>query len=488
MPIAVRVCTGSCRIGDDGTMATLEVSPDRLFPPDPATRDVARTLYHQVKDLPIISPHGHVPPAWIANDEPFTDATSLLITPDHYVTRLMHAQGVSLADLGVAQTEFSAEQRRHAFRLLCQHWPSYRGTPVKFWFEAELVDVFGLYIVPSAETADLLYDAINERLASPEFRPRALFKRFNIEFMATTDDPADDLPYHRQLAEDPTWDGRVAPCFRPDKYLEAFRDDWVQLTENLARAADVDTSSYAGWQEAMEQRRGYFKQHGATSTDHSHWDARVEPLPATVAERLYAKGLAKTITKDEADTLRREMMFQMARMASEDGLVMTMHPAVYRNHSTATMNTYGLDVGADIPISVEFTRAVQPMLDAFGLNPNFQVVLFTIDEDVYSRELAPLAGFYPSVLVGAPWWFIDAPDSITRFRSAVTETAGFANTCGFIDDTRAYLSIPARHDTNRRLDSVFLARLVGDHRLSMEEAMDEAVKLVVDYPRKAFRL
>ncbi|MDO8107999.1 glucuronate isomerase [Isoptericola sp. b441] len=469
-------------------MARLALSPDRLFPPDPTTRSIARRLYDEVRGLPIISPHGHVPAEWLAQDTPFEDPTSLLITPDHYVTRVLHARGVSLADLGVGQQDVSVDQRRKAFRLLCEHWPAYRGTPVKFWFESGLADVFGLDLVPSAETADTLYEAIAELLDTPDFRPRALYRRFGIEFLATTDDPVDDLRHHRALAADPTWDGRVAPSFRPDRYLEPARPDWPDLTAALGEAADVDTGDYAGWVQAMERRRAYFKANGATSTDHSHRDARVEPLPATEAERLYGLALAGRISPDDADTLRRDLMFQMARMASEDGLVMTMHPAVHRNHHTPTFERYGADVGADIPISVEYTRAVQPMLDAFGTDPTFQVVLFTIDETVYSRELAPLAGFYPSVHIGAPWWFIDAPDAMARYRAAVTETAGFSKTSGFIDDTRAYLSIPARHDTARRMDSAFLAGLVADHRLTLDEALDEAYHLVVTYPRKAFRL
>ncbi|HQY33216.1 MAG TPA: glucuronate isomerase [Actinotalea sp.] len=469
-------------------MATLALHPDRLLPADPVTRSIARQLYDAVRELPIISPHGHVPPQWLADDVPFTDPTSLLITPDHYVNRMMHAHGVALSDLGVGQQDPTPEQSRNAFRLLCSHWKAYRGTPVKFWFESELVDIFGIRLVPSAETADEIYDAIAERLTTPQFRPRALYHSFPIEFIATTDDPSDDLRHHIKLAQDPTWTGTVAPTFRPDKYLEPATPAWNGLVDRLAEASDIDTGTYAGWVAAMENRRAFFQANGAVSTDHSHRDARVEPIDDAQAERLYALARAGEITEAEGDTLRRNFMFQQARMAADDGLVMTMHPAVFRNHHTPTFDTYGADVGGDIPMGVEFTRAVQPMLSAFGTAPNFQVVFFTIDETVYSRELAPMAGFYPSVFVGAPWWFIDSPDAMNRYRSAVTETAGFTRTSGFIDDTRAYLSIPARHDTNRRMDSGFLAKLVADHRLTMDEALDTAHDLVVTAPRKAFKL
>lgn len=471
-----------------GDMALLELHPDRLLPADPATRDVARQLYAAVRDLPIISPHGHVPPVWLADDVPFEDPTSLLITPDHYVNRLLHARGVPLSDLGVGQGALSPEQSRSAFRLLCTHWKAYRGTPVKFWFESELADIFGIDVVPSAETADAIYDSIAAKIATPEFRPRALYERFGIELLATTDDPSDDLRHHIKLANDPTWKGRVAPTFRPDKYLEPATSAWNGLMDTLADVSGVDTGTYAGWVAAMEDRRAFFKAHGAVSTDHSHRDARVEPLDDAEAERLYARARAGTLSVEEGATLRRAFMFQQARMASEDGLVMTLHPAVHRNHHGPTFDRYGADVGADIPVAVEFANAVQPMLSAFGTSPNFQVIFFTIDETVYSRELAPLAGFYPSVYVGAPWWFIDAPEAMNRYRKAVTETAGFTRTSGFIDDTRAFLSIPARHDVSRRMDSGFLAQLVVDHRLTMDEAMDTAHDLVVTSPREAFKL
>ncbi len=471
-----------------GTMACLELHPDRMLPSDPTLRPIAREIYHEVRDLPIISPHGHVPPRWLAEDEPFGDPTSLLITPDHYVTRMLHANGIGLSDLGVGEPDFGPERARAAFRLLCSHWKAYRGTAVRFWLESELAEIFGIDLAPSADTADEIYDAIAARLATPEFRPRALYRRFGIEFLATTDDPCDDLSFHAQLADDPTWDGEVAPTFRPDRYLEAAQAGWNDAVDRLAEVSGIDTGSYAGWVAAMENRRAFFKSHGAVSTDHSHRDARVEPLASGEAERLYARARARTITPDEADTLRRGFMFEQARMAADDGLVMTLHPAVYRNHHPATFQRYGADVGADIPLQVEFTRAVAPMLAAFGTSPYFQVVFFTMDETVYSRELAPLAGFYPSVYIGVPWWFIDAPDAMRRFRSAVTETAGFGRTSGFIDDTRAFLSIPARHDLSRRIDAGYLAGLVAEHRLSIDEAVDTATGLVVGNPRKAFKL
>ena len=469
-------------------MAPTSLHPDRLLPSDAMTRPIAREIYQSVKDLPIISPHGHVPAQWLADDESFKDPTSLLLTPDHYINRLLHANGVELSELGVGQSDFSATQSRAAFDLLCSHWSVFRGTPVRFWMETELSEIFGIDVTPSAENAGDIYDTIAAALATPEFRPRALYERFGIEFLATTDDPCDDLAAHAKLAADPTWTGQVAPTFRPDKYLEPAESQWGSLVDRLGEVSGEDIETLSGWIAAMENRRQYFKKHGAVSTDHSHRDAQIEKVGRAEAEALYLRARSGQITVDEADTLRRHFMFEQARMAADDGLVMTLHPAVYRNHHQPTFDTYGADVGCDIPMSVEFTRSLRPMLSAFGKSAYFQLVVFTIDETVYSRELAPLAGFYPSVFVGVPWWFIDAPEAMARFRGAITETVGFTRTSGFIDDTRAFLSIPARHDVSRRVDASYLAKLVGEHRLTIDEALETATELVVGNPRRAFKL
>lgn len=471
------------------TSAQLQPHPDRLFPAEPGQREITRRLYESVKDLPIISPHGHVPPQWLSENTPFEDPTELLITPDHYVNRLLHSHGVPLSALGVGQPDFSAEQSREAFRILCRHWPIYRGTPVRLWFESILADVFGVTVQPSAETADAIYDQIAAALKTPEFTPRALFDRFNISVLATTDDPCDDLSAHHKLATDDTFGGRVVPTFRPDKYLEAAREDWNASMDRLAEVSGIDTSTLDGWIAAMENRRAHFIEHGAVSADHAHLDAGTEQLDQSRAEELYRAFRSGTPGTDEdAAALRRHLLAEQGRMAADDGLVMTIHPAVYRNHHGPSFATYGADVGCDIPIAGEYTRSLQPLLTRFGTAENFQLVLFTIDETLYSREIAPLAGFYPSVYAGVPWWFIDAPDAISRFKTAVTETAGFTKTSGFIDDTRAFCSIPARHDMSRRLDARHLAQLVAEHRLSEDEAHQTIGELVTDNPRKAFKL
>ena len=466
----------------------LTLSADRLLPADPGTRAIARRLYSAVAGMPIISPHGHVPAQGLADDVPFGDPTSLLLSPDHYVFRMLHARGVSLDQLGVGGRAADADQARHAWRLFCEQWPAFRGTPVRFWMESVLADVFGVTRRPSAASADEIYDQLAAALARPAFRPRALMGRFGIEFLATTDDPADDLRYHARLRADDGFAPRVVPTFRPDKYLEPARPDFPALVAALAEASGIDTGSYGGYLAALADRRRYFADHGAVSSDHSHADVVTLSLDDADATRIYADAVAGRVKPDDATAFRRHMLVEMARMAAEDGLVMTLHPGIHRSHHPATTRRYGPDTGNDIPIAMEYTRSLQPLLDRFGTSPGFHLILFTADETVFSREIAPLAGFYPSVYAGAPWWFLDAPEAVRRFRAATTETAGFYRTSGFIDDTRAFMSIPARHDMSRRLDAAYLATLVAEHRLAEDEALETAIDLVTTIPTEAFKL
>lgn len=467
----------------------LELHPDRLLPPDPGVRAIARMLYALVAGARIVSPHGHVDPLLLLADEPFADPASLLITPDHYVTRLLHSHGVDLGDLGVP--DGAAPDRvvdpRAVWRLLCTHWAAFRGTPSRYWLEGELADLFGIDVRPSATTADDIYDRIAECLATAEFRPRALFGRFGIEVLATTDDPASDLSAHDRLGECGLG-GRVLPTFRADRYVDPGEATWAGRVRALAAVADVDTGTYAGLVAALRARRGYFAEHGATATDSGVLDAGTEPLSDAEAERLHRAALRGPLDPAAATAYRRNMQYQQGLASADDGLVMQLHPGVLRDHHRATAARFGADVGTDIGVTVEFTRALRPLLDEVGTAPGFRLVLFTVDETTFSREIAPLAGFYPSVYAGAPWWFIDTPDAIARYRSAVTDTIGFAKTSGFIDDTRAFCSIPARHDMARRTDAAFLARLVAEHRLSEEEAAETIVDIAGALPTRVFRL
>ena len=468
----------------------MPLDPDRLFPPDPGTRRIARDLYEQVAALPVISPHGHIDPSLLADDKPFGDPSELFISGDHYVTRLIHAAGVPLDRLGLVDRLGSAAAAapREVWRTFCEHWYLFAGTASGYWLRTSLVELFGLDREPDAGSADDLFDAIQATLARDEFRPRALFERFRIEVLATTDDPMADLRVHDALAADPDFRGRVIPTFRPDAYLDPLTPGWVDRVAALTEWNGSPNSSYPGYIEALAARRRYFVDHGATATDHGVRQPLAVEMSASDAAALFARAIAGAITAAEAASFAGHMLLEMARMSVEDGLVMTLHAGVYREHSGETSRRFGPDTGHDIPTATNYVQNLRPLLERYGNDPEFHLILFTVDETTFSRELAPLAGFYPSVYIGAPWWFLDAPDAILRFRAAVTETAGFYRGAGFIDDTRAFLSIPARHDMSRRLDSVFLARLVVEGRLGLAAAEQIAVDLVDALPRRAFKL
>ena len=465
---------------------SIAAHPDRLLPADPGTRSIARSLLERVQDLPIISPHGHVDAAVIEQNTPFPDPSALLVSPDHYVTRLIHANGVPMDQL-LAGTA-SAPESREIWRQFVQSWPLFEGTASGYWLRTQFNDVFKLGADLSEMPADASYDAIAAKLVEPDFRPRQLFKDFNIEVLATTDDPLDNLATHKALTEDPSFNGRVLPTFRPDAYLNVAHPQWSSNVDRLIETAGDGATGYAGYIAALENRRRYFVEHGAVSADHGVRTPATLKLDAADAEALFEKARAGKATAQDRDAFEAHMMYQMARMSVADGLVMTIHPGSYRNHHEPTFKSFGADTGHDIPFAVNYTEAIRPLLQDFGTAKDFHLVLFTLDETVFSRELAPLAGFYPSVYIGAPWWFLDAPDAMLRFRSAVTETAGFSRSSGFIDDTRAFCSIPARHDASRRIEASFLARLVAEHRVTEDRAHELILDVVDSSPRRVFKL
>ena len=466
----------------------LTLQPDRLFPADPDVRAIARTIHEAVAPLPIVSPHGHVDAGLFVADDPFGDPTSLLISPDHYVTRLLHADGVPLDELGVGRPLKGEAASRRAWSALCGRWERLAGTVVRTWLEHQLGELFDVHEVPSAANANDLYDTVAARLAAPAFRPRALWDRFGLEVLATTDDPCDDLSDHAALAADPDWNGRVVPTFRPDAYLEAGRADWHVRLAALAAVTGIDTATYAGFINALEDRRRFFIAHGATAADHSHIDVGSTPLSEAEAGRIHTAALTGEATAAETVAYRRHLFVEMARMSCEDGLVMMVHPGVVRNHHQPTLDAYGPDSGHDVPRRIDFVEALRPLLERYGTHPGFHLVLFTLDETAWSRELAPLAGFYPSVYVGVPWWFLDSPTGLARFWDAIVDQVGFARTSGFVDDTRAFCSIPTRHDLSRRVDASVLAGLVAAHRLDVEEAIQIATQLVTTQPTEVFKL
>jgi glucuronate isomerase len=466
--------------------------PDILFPADPTLRGIARELYGHAKNHQLISPHGHIDPTILADDAPFPDPARLIVVPDHYLTRMLLSQGVPPSALGVptCNGEPSETDGRTIWRTFAAHWHLFRGTPSRLWLEATFTDVFGVTTPLRPETADEVYDALAAKLAEPEFRPRALFERFNIEVLATTESPLDELEQHAKLAAD-GWGGpggRVITTFRPDNVVDLEWPGWAGRIAALGALTGEDTATYPGFLAALRNRREAFLAAGATSTDHGHPTARTLRLSGAEAAAIFERGLRGTATAGDAEAFRAHMLVEFAQMSIEDGLVMQLHPGSVRNYNRWLHETHGRDVGGDIPQPTDYVHGLAPLLDAYGNDPRLRLVVYTLDEYTFTRELAPLAGGYAAMYLGAPWWFLDSPEVLLRFREAVTETAGFYNTAGFVDDTRAFCSIPVRHDVARRVDAVFLARLVAEHRLPLDEAAETIVDLAYHLPKRVFRL
>lgn len=461
------------------------IHEDRLFPADPTMRGIARRLYGEVRGLPLISPHGHTQAGWFARNEPFPDPAKLFVQPDHYIYRMLYSQGISLEDLEIGVDQL--KNPRGVWRIFAENYFLFRGTPTRMWLDYAFQELFGLEERLSGATADLYFDVISERLRTKEFLPRALYERFRLEVLATTDSALDGLTDH-QAIRDSGWKARILPTFRPDSVVDP---DFHGFQENIAKLGELtgeNTTTWQGYLRALVVTRERFRKLGCTATDHGHLTARTANLSTAEAADLFDRVLAKRADAGQQDLFRAQMLTEMARMSVADGLVMQLHPGAFRNHNRKIYERYGRDVGADIPMATDYVHALQPLLDLFGNEKNFTLILFTLDETTYSRELAPLAGHYPCLRLGPPWWFFDSPEGMLRFREMVTESAGFYNTVGFNDDTRAFLSIPARHDVARRMDCVWLARLVAEHRLEEDEAVEVARDLAYNLVRKAYRL
>ncbi|MCB2099630.1 MAG: glucuronate isomerase [Rhodobacterales bacterium] len=467
----------------------VQLDPDRLFPVEPRTRDLARGLYESVKALPILSPHGHTDPRWFAENTPFEDPARLFVTPDHYVFRMLHSQGVALESLGVPRADGGPVESdgRTIWRRFAAHYHLFRGTPSRLWLDHAFHEVFGWSGRLSADTADAAYDHIADCLSQDAFRPRALFERFNIEVIATTESPLDDLRWHAMI-RDSGWSGRVITAYRPDPVVDP---EFEGFADNVARLGDLtgeDTATWTGYLNAHRIRRRFFQSFGATSTDHGHPTARTEDLSQEAAAKLFDRALRGQLDADGADAFRGQMLTEMARMSLDDGLVLQIHPGSVRNHAADIFARFGRDKGFDIPRRTDYVGALKPLLNAVGNDPRLTVILFMLDETTVSRELAPLAGAYAALRLGPPWWFFDSPEGMWRFRAAATETAGFYNTVGFNDDTRAFCSIPARHDVARRVDCAYLATLVASGRLAADEAFEVATDLTYRLAKEAYRL
>jgi glucuronate isomerase len=471
-----------------GTSKPLKLDDNRLLPGDPATRAVARRLHAHVAALPIISPHGHTDPAWFASDAAFQNPTELLLAPDHYVYRMLYSQGIPMDALGVPSRQgASTADPRAAWRLFAENIHLFRGTPSSNWLNHVFAHVFGFEVRLDAQTADHYYDTIDAALKTPAFRPRALFERFGIEVIATTESPVDSLAHHEAI-RDSGWPGRVISAYRPDPVVDADHEQFPVALARFAEMTGEDVHSWDGYLAAHRKRRAAFAAVGTTSSDHGHPTARTADLSRPEIERLWRRIVSGGREADDAELLRAQMLTEMARMSLDDGFVLQIHPGAFRNHNRPVFDRYGRDKGADVPSATEYVRALKPLLDRFGNDPALSIIVFTLDETSYARELAPLAGHYPALKLGPAWWFHDSPEGLMRFREQTTETAGFYNTVGFNDDTRAFLSIPARHDTARRIDCSYLARLVVEHRIDEDDAAEVAVDLAYRLPKRAYKL
>lgn len=465
------------------------LDPDRIFPAEANTRSIARRLYEQVANLPLICPHGHTVPAWFSENEKFPDPAQLLIVPDHYILRMLVSQGMSLNELGVASGGAIPHETdgRTIWKKFASHYHLFRSTPVRFWMDHTLETLFGINERPNAENVDRLYDAISACLETERFRPRALYDAFNIEVIATTDACTDDLAEHQKVASS-DWQGRVIPTYRPDSVIDPDHEGFSENIEIMGEQTGEDVASWQGYLNAHRNRREFFKANGATATDHGHETALTANLTQAECISLYDKIRSGRASLDERALFRGQMLTEMAGMSIEDGLVMQLHPGSLRNHNTSVFNTFGRDKGFDIPKSADYVNDLRPLLERHGMNADLSLILFTLDETTYARELAPLAGVYPSLKLGPAWWFHDSPQGMMRYRERTTESAGYYNTAGFNDDTRAFPSIPARHDLARRVDCSFLAKQVAEHLLEEDEAVEVAKDLAYHLAKQAYNL
>jgi glucuronate isomerase len=462
---------------------------NRLFPIEAQSRALARALYDTVKDAPIVSPHGHTDPRWFAQNEAFPDPATLFVTADHYVFRMLQSQGISFEEMGLPRADGGPVERdpRKIWRLFAEQFSLFRATPSHLWLTHAFSSLFGVTERLTAASADAIYDQIAACLTQDAYRPRALFERFNIEVIATTEGPLDDLKWHKMIAQS-GWTGRVITTYRPDAVTDPDADRFSENIEEFCAIAGESSSNFSSYINAHRIRRAHFRSHGATATDHGHPSARTENLNASECEALYARVKSANASAAERDQFRGQMLTEMAKLSVEDGMVMQIHPGSRRNHSAHTFETFGRDMGYDIPGRTDYVASLRPMLDAVGHEKDLSIILFTLDETAYTRELAPLAGVYPCLKLGPAWWFQDSPEGMRRFREATTETAGFYNTVGFNDDTRAFCSIPARHDVARRVDAAFLADQVLTGRLYEDDAFEVIQDLTHRLARKAYRL
>ena len=378
-------------------------------------------LYSDVAELPIVSPHGHIDVRLFADPAARLDPPGrLFVSADHYVVRMLYSQGVPLERAGLGETEVDD---RAVWQLLADNVHLFALTPTGLWLRETLATVFGIEERLDSASAEVLYARVEEQLASPAFAPRALLDRFRVECLSTTDAAGASLADHRALAE--SQPGRIRPTFRPDAVV----------------ALDA-----AGWRDALVRARGcrrprdrrlrdVHRRRWPSAAPRSRRSAGRQPItrrraptprasPTVRRPRCSQPRLRARARHADARRFEAHMLNEFARMSSDDGLVMQLHVGSLRDHNSPLAERFGRDIGADIPVATDWTRGLRPLLEACGNDPGFTVILFTLDESTYSRELAPLAGHYPAVLLGCPWWFHDSPAGIDRFLDRVDGDGG----------------------------------------------------------------
>jgi glucuronate isomerase len=470
-------------------MEKYDLNEDRYFSPDSTVRNYARQIYESVKNLPIVSPHGHVDPQIFVDNKPFPNPTQLFLIPDHYIYRMLYSQGIKLEQLGIPTIDGTKVETdpRKVWQLFADNYHLFVGTPSGNWLAYEFNKIFGIEEKPNNTNAQSIYDKLQQKLNTSEFLPRNLFEKFNIEVLSTTDAASDSLNQHKEIKAS-GWNKRVIPCFRPDNVTDLSVRNWKQNLSALEKSVGYEITNYKKLIQALEERRKYFKEVGATSTDHGVFSPYTHQLSLKEADEIFNRALSSELEEHDAKLFTANILMEMARMSIEDGLTMQIHPGSYRNHNEVIFNRFGLDKGCDMPMQTEYTFNLKELLNKYGNNEKLTVIVFTLDETSYARELAPLAGHYPAMKLGPAWWFHDSLEGMMRFRKMVTETAGIYNTVGFNDDTRALLSIPARHDLARRVDSNYLGELVAKHIIHLNEALIVAKDLTYNLVKKAYKL
>lgn len=457
--------------------------PYRLLGTHPEQTKLAYEHLKEAASYPLICPHSHVNPALFSDSQgSFPNPVEMFVRRDVRVLSQLHSQGVRLEP-------FLDPNRdpEEVWRMFARHYRLFWGTSTALWLEQQLETVFAISEALDESSADHIYQTLVARIAQPEYRPRAVLERLKIEILCTTASATDPLLHYRTLSQG-AWAGRVLPVFRPDKLLWTAHPDWLPELHKLAAQTSGPITRMRAFLDALRQRRHEFKRLGCVATDHGCERPYTERLSSKAADDLFSLALKGKITIAESIRLQGHLLIEMAKMSLEDGLVMQIHTGSYQDHNGELLVRFGPNKGADLPLATEFTSNLKPLLGVVGNEPAMKLVLFSLDETAYGRDLGPLAGHYPAVFVGAPWSFHNGPKGLMRYFDQVVETAGLCNTAGFQDHARSVGTLAARHDLWRRIACRWLANLELEGRLSHAQARSMLGDLANGRARKVYGL